>query len=352
MAKWSEDTTIKFVSEYVVHECLWNIKNLAYKNKQARHSAYTALKEAMGIPGFDVNAVITKIKNIRSTYSQEVKKINDSMKSGAGADSIYKPNVKWFDILHDVLQSVNLENRKTQSNMNTIEDKENMEENQDARNYALVCIDDRPVSDLTRPSRKRNMRGLNSLLDKAKVVVSELNNARSMIEKEGTNEFELFGKSVGVHLNSMSLENALRAQSVIQTYLTNVRLQELKTCNRTSVVPTPSPSYVRTPSPSYLSTPSPSYVPTQTTSEHTSTQEAPTDSGQSSMSDIPHSELIVTNTPNISSDKAHFSHDAAINLDRGDLLDLSDQQTAAQQNNDTLSQAMTNIPMYTLNKIH
>ncbi|XP_047517041.1 uncharacterized protein LOC125057407 [Pieris napi] len=181
----------------------------------------------MGIPGFGVNAVITKIKNIRSTYSQEVKKIKESMKSRAGADSIYKPNVKWFDILHDVLRSVKLENRKTQSNMNTIEDKEIMEENQDARNSELVSIDDRPVSDLTRPSRKRNMRGLHSLLDKAKVV-SELN-TESMIEKEGTNEFELFGKSVGVQLNSMSLENALRAQSVIQTYLTNVRLQELKT---------------------------------------------------------------------------------------------------------------------------
>ncbi|CAK1590391.1 unnamed protein product [Parnassius mnemosyne] len=306
----------------------------------------------MGILGLDVNAVITKIKNIRSTYSQEGKKINNSMKSGAGADSIYKPSVKWFDILHDVLRSGNLENRKTQSNMNTIEDKEDMEENQGARNSKLVSIDDRPVSDLTHPSRKRNMRGLNSLLDKARVVVSELN-TESMIEKEGTNEFELFGKSVGVQLNSMSLENALRAQSVIQTYLTKVRLQELKTCNRTfvlptpspSYVPTPSPSYVRTPSPSYLSTPSPSYVPTQTTYEHTSTQEAPTDSGQSSMSEIPHSVFIVTYTPNISSDTAHFSHDAAINLDRGDLLDLSDQQTAAQQNNDILSQAMANIPM-------
>ncbi|CAG4938807.1 unnamed protein product [Parnassius apollo] len=74
----------------------------AYKT----YFAYTALKEAMGIPGLDVNAVITKIKNIRSTYSQEVKKINDSMKSGAGADSIYKPSVKWFDILHDVLRSI------------------------------------------------------------------------------------------------------------------------------------------------------------------------------------------------------------------------------------------------------
>lgn len=219
-----------------------------------------------------------------------------------------------------------------------------MEENQDARNSELVSIDDRPVSDLTRPSRKRNMRGLNSLLDKARVVVSELN-TESMIKKEGTNEFELFGKSVGVQLNSMSLENALRAQSVIQTYLTKVRLLELKTCNRTFVVHTPSPNYVPTPSPSYVPTPSPSYVPTKTTYEHTSSLEAPTDSRQSSMSEIPCFDFIVTYTPNISSDTAHFSHDAAINLDRGDSLDLSNQQTAAQQNNDILSQAVANIPM-------
>lgn len=61
MAKWSEDTTVRFVSEYVVHECLWNVKNVLYKNKEARHTAYTAIKEMMDIPDFEVNAVITKV---------------------------------------------------------------------------------------------------------------------------------------------------------------------------------------------------------------------------------------------------------------------------------------------------
>lgn len=118
MSKWTEHTTIKFIEEYIKDDCLWNNKSLNYSNKQAKQHRLAAIASAMAIANFGVKEVETKIKSIRSTYSQELKKIKDSTKSGSGTDDIYKPTIKWFDMLHQALNSVNIsESRKTHSNL-------------------------------------------------------------------------------------------------------------------------------------------------------------------------------------------------------------------------------------------
>ncbi|XP_025203180.1 uncharacterized protein LOC112600218 [Melanaphis sacchari] len=115
--RWGEDTTFKFVSEYIKHESLWNIKCLLYKNKQAKLSACNEIQKNMNIPGFGEKEIKLKIKNIRSTYSQELKKIKDSKRSGAGTDTIYVPSIKWFNILYDTLRSINSELTESHSNL-------------------------------------------------------------------------------------------------------------------------------------------------------------------------------------------------------------------------------------------
>lgn len=98
--KWSEDITIKFVSEYVAHECLWNTKHSLYKNKIARLAAYRDIANNMNLPNFGEKEIVVKIKNIRSTYCQELKKIRESKISGSG--DVYVPNLKWFSILNSI----------------------------------------------------------------------------------------------------------------------------------------------------------------------------------------------------------------------------------------------------------
>lgn len=63
--RWSEDTTTKFVEHYLKHECLWNIKSDAYKNKQIKNSAYEDLEKTMNISGFKEKEIKSKIKNLR-----------------------------------------------------------------------------------------------------------------------------------------------------------------------------------------------------------------------------------------------------------------------------------------------
>lgn len=67
--RWGEDTTVKFVTKYLEHECLWNVKSSLYKNKPIKQSAYVDLENAMNIPGFGEKEIKLKIKNIRLVFS-------------------------------------------------------------------------------------------------------------------------------------------------------------------------------------------------------------------------------------------------------------------------------------------
>lgn len=96
MSRWGEEKTLLFVTFYRSYECLWNTKSTMYKNNIARNNAYEALLKDMNDPNLTVKMVKTKIKNLRSVYHVEVKKINSSKRSGAGANEVYKPSMSWF----------------------------------------------------------------------------------------------------------------------------------------------------------------------------------------------------------------------------------------------------------------
>lgn len=102
-AKWDSETTIKFIQEYKLHECLWNCKSPTYKNKQMRDAAYGKIVQIMDLPGFGVPEVKLKIRNIRSTYCQEKKKIANSKRSGSGSDTVY---IKWLGELDSMLKDL------------------------------------------------------------------------------------------------------------------------------------------------------------------------------------------------------------------------------------------------------
>jgi hypothetical protein len=96
---------MKFIKLYQEEDCLWNARLLDYKNKDSRSLALERIATAMNLDGFDVSDVKYKIKNIRSSYCQELKKIQFSQASGASPEDVYKPTVVWFNTLHSFLKS-------------------------------------------------------------------------------------------------------------------------------------------------------------------------------------------------------------------------------------------------------
>lgn len=103
--KFTDENTVKFVELYREHECLWNMSSPTYKNKNNCQAAIENIIEEMGIPGFGIVEVKNKIKNLRSTYNQEVLKIKKSAKSGSGSEDLYTPPMKWFEILDPIMKA-------------------------------------------------------------------------------------------------------------------------------------------------------------------------------------------------------------------------------------------------------
>ena len=85
------DQIMKFVELYRNCECLWDIQLHSYKCRDARDQALKQVSEEMNITGFGPKEVAQKIKNIRTTYKQEVHKILKSKTTGSSSDNIYKP---------------------------------------------------------------------------------------------------------------------------------------------------------------------------------------------------------------------------------------------------------------------
>lgn len=179
-------------------------------------AAYRDIANNMNLPNFGEKEIVVKIKNIRSTYCQELKKIKESKMSGSG--DIYVPNLKWFSILNSIRKDDSLENTDDSVGGTSFQD--------DSYNIVQYNVEETTDNTLTeteqpRTLKKRRLQELASLLTKVKGVCA-LNNAPPPEE----HEFDIFGRSVAAQLKMMPLERALQAQHYIQSYLTGLRLQD------------------------------------------------------------------------------------------------------------------------------
>ncbi|CAH4023762.1 uncharacterized protein LOC123706661 [Pieris brassicae] len=101
--KWSEDLTIQMIIEYEKREYLWNPVSEHYKNKKVREQGYVEIINALNLVDVTVKELKNKIKNIRSSYSVELKKIRAARKAGAHA---YRPSVTWFEHADRFLRAI------------------------------------------------------------------------------------------------------------------------------------------------------------------------------------------------------------------------------------------------------
>jgi hypothetical protein len=96
MARWNDETVMKFVKLYETEVCLWRTSDSDYKNKKARIESLKKIVGTMDLKGFGVPECKQKIKNIRTHYCQELKKVRNSKISGSSPDSVYRPTLAWF----------------------------------------------------------------------------------------------------------------------------------------------------------------------------------------------------------------------------------------------------------------
>ncbi|GBP22649.1 hypothetical protein EVAR_13929_1 [Eumeta japonica] len=200
-----------------------------------KQSAYLDLQNSMKIPGFGEKEIKLKIKNIRSTYSQELKKIKDSKSSGAGTDTIYIPSVKWFSLLDASLRKLNAILSESESNLAS--NSSHTDDTDTELNSTLVATLREPTPPPP-PTKKRKIAQLSSMVGQLKEIANSTNYT---VEE---NEFEVFGKHVGLQLKSLPILLALEVQEHIQLYMNRIRRQQIQ--NETvqnRIASTPQSSY-------------------------------------------------------------------------------------------------------------
>jgi hypothetical protein len=76
-----------------------------YKRKDARQSAMEETVRKMGLENYTTAHAKQKIKSLSATYHQESHKIEKSLSSGAGLEDVYKPPMKRFTLMAEVMKS-------------------------------------------------------------------------------------------------------------------------------------------------------------------------------------------------------------------------------------------------------
>lgn len=118
---------------YRNHPCLWKTTSPEYTNKNFKNESYKVLVEYCKkyYNEADKTFVQQKIQNLRTAFRKELKKVEDSKRSGMGADDIYVPKLWYFELLlfttDDVVPRKSLESRQIETTYNTdqIESDEN-----------------------------------------------------------------------------------------------------------------------------------------------------------------------------------------------------------------------------------
>ncbi|CAG4950754.1 unnamed protein product [Colias eurytheme] len=108
--KLTKEETLKLVELYKINDCLWNVKNKYYRNKEARINALQNIVDEMQLTGFNIKDVQTKIKCLRSTYYLELDKIEKSERLN-DEENVYVPKIEWFNEMHSFIYDVTLKRK-------------------------------------------------------------------------------------------------------------------------------------------------------------------------------------------------------------------------------------------------
>ncbi len=97
----SKEFLTEFIELYKSYPCLWQTKSKDYKDRNKKDKAYgDLLKKLREVePSADKKKVKDKINSIRGSFRREMKKIEESKRSGKGADEIYSTHLWYYDLL-------------------------------------------------------------------------------------------------------------------------------------------------------------------------------------------------------------------------------------------------------------
>ncbi|XP_075980741.1 uncharacterized protein LOC142979597 [Anticarsia gemmatalis] len=215
--KFGSADLIKFIEIYRSHDCLWDTENLNYKNRDARNAALAAFAQEFGVEGFGPKEITNEIKNLRTQYHGERKKIKDSMGTGSGTADVFISKLSWYNLMDSFLKKSS-EHRQTTSNMVYVQ-----------------------VLHAPSPMPKKTTKKTSGYIESA---LNKLDNIEKRTRLEKTDDdLDNFGKYVASSLRILNTENSIHAQDEIQAVLSKFKLLDHKEKERKNSTPMPESPY-------------------------------------------------------------------------------------------------------------
>ncbi|KAJ8964762.1 hypothetical protein NQ314_004653 [Rhamnusium bicolor] len=94
--EWTKEVVSEMIELYKQKPCLWKINDKTYLNKNLKRQAYDDILNMLKSKNLEtvtVKDIKTKIKNLRNAFRKEMKRVENSNRSGAGTDELYTPNL-------------------------------------------------------------------------------------------------------------------------------------------------------------------------------------------------------------------------------------------------------------------
>ncbi|RVE39903.1 hypothetical protein evm_015447 [Chilo suppressalis] len=227
------EVLLEFISIYQSEPCLWKVKSKIYHNRDLRNAALDKLLSKYKEIDAEANrdAVLKKINSLRTAYQKERKKVEESKRSGAGADAVYVPKL-WY---YKELSFINDQNVARTSVSNVDENEESADEEQQIEQQHLdidnnsqpneILIQPNEESDndgfvagnsarRPKPKRKNEDNLVNSVLQS---VNDHFQRPRDEVRKE--DRHDIYCKSIASKLRDLPRQQRMLAEKLMNDVL-------------------------------------------------------------------------------------------------------------------------------------
>ncbi|XP_028168433.1 uncharacterized protein LOC135082677 [Ostrinia nubilalis] len=196
---------------------LWQKSHKDYSNQPLRTEGFRVLLEIY--KNFDEKATVKTIKkklmNMRTNYNKELAKVNASKQTGAGTDDAYVPTL-WY---YDALNFLGSRSKPCRITPESIEDEEGS--NSSDEDISSQQIQGSIPSTSRGHSVKKKKE---TLLQKQEKIIKS---AEVMLSNKEEEDWEVFGKSVGLQLKDINGTQLIFTQKIISDVIFNAKLGRL-----------------------------------------------------------------------------------------------------------------------------
>ncbi|XP_065368837.1 uncharacterized protein LOC135961267 [Calliphora vicina] len=218
---------LRFIELYRSHEILWNMNLSSYRRNDLKMKAYESIAAETNIP---VEEVKKKIKSLRTAYSAEKSKVENSKKSGSDTDSLYITTLFWYNEM--TFLDASLIRRKTVDNSNQVSKKPNKKH---LISYALsghigALAETSFNSESNESSFSESYSSCSKKRKHSPEPKSKLDDAfeKLIAINNDVSAFEAFGESVGRQVKEFPELEAYQLMADLQSLISNRKMEVLR----------------------------------------------------------------------------------------------------------------------------